>query len=96
MQAIKAMNKMSPTSLKVCHRELTLGRNMTLEECLKMEYRMAANHQQFGDFKEGIDALLIRRDKNPKFNPKELKHVKDDYVDKFFAPLVDGEELKLL
>lgn len=45
--------KMSPTSLKVSLKEIELGSNMTLQECLQMEYRIAVGCLSNKDFYEG-------------------------------------------
>lgn len=44
---------MSPTSLKVTFRVLSLGANLSLGECLQMDYRVAVNVIQTHDFHEG-------------------------------------------
>lgn len=52
-ETINLLNKMSPTSLKITHKELELGKNMNLNDCLQMEYRLAVNCVDGHDFKEG-------------------------------------------
>lgn len=47
------LNKMSPTSLKVTFKELELGKKLSLQECLQMEYRLAFNCLDHKDFLEG-------------------------------------------
>lgn len=93
METVKILNRCSPTSLKVCHRELKLGENLPLHECLKMEYRMAIHHVAKSDFHEGVRALLIDRDNKPNFEPKTLHEVTEEQVERFFKPLPDGDEL---
>lgn len=93
METVKVLNKYSPTSLKVCHRELKLGKKMTLHECLKTEYRMAIHHVAGSDIYEGVRALLIDKDNKPKFNPPTLHEVTEEHVERFFKPLPDGDEL---
>lgn len=93
MKTVNILNKYSPTSLKVCHRELKLGKKLPLRECLKMEYRMALHHVAGSDIYEGVRALLIDKDNKPKFDPKTLHEVTDEHVERFFKPLPDGDEL---
>lgn len=93
METIRAMNKLSPTALKVSHRSFTLGKKMSLHECLKMEYRVACHHFTKSDLKEGVRAMLIDKDFKPKWKPKKISEVKDDHVDRFFKPLPDEDEL---
>lgn len=92
---LKSLSKMSPTSLKVTLEQLSLGKNLTLNECLNMEYRIVYRHLESSDFKEGVRALLIDKDQNPKWNPPEVNSVTDDIVKLFFSNLPANEELKL-
>ncbi|CRK88952.1 CLUMA_CG002549, isoform A [Clunio marinus] len=93
ISTLKLISKMSPTSLKVTLRQLQLGKTMTLRECLQMEYRLAAHCCMSSDFKEGVRALLIDKDQKPNWKPEILEKVKQDYVNRFFAPLPDNDEL---
>lgn len=95
MDTIRTLNKMSPTSLKVTHRSISLGKDQTLHECLKKEFRLAINMLSHGDFKEGVRAIVVDKDFKPKWNPAKLHDVKDELVDSFFGPLKDGTELKV-
>ena len=93
MATLKLISKMSPTSLKITLRQLQLGKTMTLRECLQMEFRLAAHCCIDSDFKEGVRALLIDKDQQPKWNPETIEKVTQDHVNKFFAPLPDKDEL---
>lgn len=46
--------KMSPTSLKVTFEQLKRGADMSLADCLRMEYRMSQNFMSHDDFYEGV------------------------------------------
>lgn len=50
---VETLRQMSPTSLKVTLKELNLGKNLDLHECLRMEYRLAVNCLANKDFYEG-------------------------------------------
>ncbi|XP_058813534.1 3-hydroxyisobutyryl-CoA hydrolase, mitochondrial [Topomyia yanbarensis] len=90
---LQTMAKMSPTSLKVTKKQLDLGVQCDLRSCLKMEFRMAVHSVIGSDFEEGVRAMLIDRDQNPKWNPAKLSEVTQSHVDRFFGPLPDGDEL---
>lgn len=81
-EAIRRMNKMSPTSLKVTLALLRKHASVTLEEALQQEYRVAANFMNGTDFFEGVDAMLIRRDREPRWQPSSLRDVTDSAVAK--------------
>uniref|UniRef100_A0A1A9ZYR0 3-hydroxyisobutyryl-CoA hydrolase, mitochondrial n=1 Tax=Glossina pallidipes TaxID=7398 RepID=A0A1A9ZYR0_GLOPL len=93
--ADEALSKISPTSLKVTHRQLELGAELSLPRCLDMEYRIVLRHLQNSDFKEGVRAMLIDKDQKPKWRPNTLEAVTEKRVQSFFARLSDMEELKL-
>ncbi len=89
MKTINTLNKFSPTSLKVCHRELTLGKDLSLQECLQMEYRMVFHHMSKSDFYEGVRALLIDKDMKPRYIPRTLQETKEMHVERFFNRIPD-------
>ena len=84
---LKAMNHCSPTSLKVTLAQIQRGRSLNLKECLEMEYRVAQACMRNNDFKEGVRALLVDKDKNPKWSPSSLADVNESIVDDHFSPL---------
>ncbi|CAH1737848.1 unnamed protein product [Aphis gossypii] len=95
---LKSLNEVSPTGLKITRKEILKGKNLSLDECLVMEHRLAyrcveAKHS--ADFFEGVRALLIDKDKNPKWCPASLEDVKDEIIDTYFEPLPTDKELQL-
>jgi enoyl-CoA hydratase len=81
------LRRMSPTSLKITHRQLLVGANLTIEEALALEYRMTQHSMEAHDFFEGVRALLIDKDQRPRWRPARLEEVTRDAVDRYFAPL---------
>lgn len=92
-KTIKTLNKMSPTSLKVTHRSISLGKDSTLRDSLKKEFRLVVHHVLKSDLKEGVRALLIDKDFKPQWNPKSITEVTEQHVARFFEPSPDGDEL---
>uniref|UniRef100_H2ZC72 3-hydroxyisobutyryl-CoA hydrolase, mitochondrial n=1 Tax=Ciona savignyi TaxID=51511 RepID=H2ZC72_CIOSA len=95
LEQLHVMKKMSPTSLKITHKQLSLGESMDLSECLEMEYRMASQCLRHPDFYEGVRAVLIDKDKSPKWNPATIPEVTNDLIDSHFVLPSDGQELEL-
>ncbi|XP_015190627.1 PREDICTED: 3-hydroxyisobutyryl-CoA hydrolase, mitochondrial-like isoform X2 [Polistes dominula] len=95
-QIVQILLKMSPTSLKVTKKCIEEGSKLTLRECLKMEYRLscACLHKN-SDFYEGVTTLLIKKDKNPTWNPKSLYEITDEYISQRFQNLPDDKELQI-
>lgn len=61
-EILATMEKMSPLSLKVTHKEMTLGKTLNLKECLQMEYRLchrALEAKLSNDFYEGYYCLFL-------------------------------------
>ncbi|XP_034937617.1 3-hydroxyisobutyryl-CoA hydrolase, mitochondrial [Chelonus insularis] len=93
-EVLTNLAKMSPTALKITKKALDIGKNLSLAECLKMDYRLAcAACDKKSDFYEGVRALLVDKDQNPKWNPKTLEEVTDEYISSKFKP--SGQELEL-
>ncbi|KAI3741177.1 hypothetical protein L1987_58844 [Smallanthus sonchifolius] len=97
---IQSLKKASPTSLKISLRSIREGRLQGVGQCLTREYRMVCTvmRGEFSrDFFEGCRALLLDKDKNPKWKPSKLELVSNDMVDRYFAALddKDWEDLKL-
>jgi enoyl-CoA hydratase len=75
----------SPASVKIVFRQMREGRNLDLKQCLAMEYRLAMRVLPSHDFREGVRAALIDKDRNPKWQPSSLAAVGN--IDMFFASL---------
>jgi enoyl-CoA hydratase len=84
----------SPTSVKVTLASLRRVRGLTLDEALAQEYRVGLRFLAAPDFREGIRAQVVDKDRTPRWNPPTLAEVRPDEVDRFFEPL-GGRELDL-
>ncbi|KAL4319397.1 hypothetical protein GQ457_18G003770 [Hibiscus cannabinus] len=97
---IRTLKKASPTSLKISLRSIRVGRFQGVGPCLVREYRMVS-HVMRGEFSkdllEGCRAILLDKDKNPKWEPSKLELVTDTIVDRYFSKVKDEdwEDLKL-
>lgn len=83
----------SPLSLKVSHRSLTTGRNISFRDCLKMEMILTLNYVGNSDTKEGVRAILIEKDLKPNWSRKSIYEVTDENVSGFFRPIPKKYEL---
>ncbi len=81
--ALKAMERASPTSLKISLRQLSRGAT-DIEEALVLEYRMTRHILKSWDFFEGIRAQVVDKDRAPKWRPAALQDVTDRMVDAYF------------
>ncbi len=86
------MKKNCPLSMKVAHRQLREGAtHRSFHETMRMEYRIANRLVRHPNFREGVRALLIDKDNQPRWSPEHLTQISDDMISEIFAPLDEGE-----
>ena len=59
---------------------------------MRQEYRVAARAVRRHDFLEGVRALLVDKDNQPRWDPPTPEGVTDAMLDEIFAPLPSREE----
>ncbi len=74
----------SPLHAFIIHRQLLESQSRSLLECFKSEARLSTNIVRFTEFSEGIRALLIDKDRKPKWHFANHKDIPKDFVDRFF------------
>ncbi len=85
-QALQEIARKSPTSLKITLRALREARfEHRLEPCLEQEYRLAMACMKNPDFREGVRAAVVDKDRNPAWSPASLDEVTPDMIEKIFA-----------
>jgi enoyl-CoA hydratase len=81
----------SPTSLKLTFRQIREGGRRSMDDCMRMEWRMVNRVIKGHDFYEGTRAVVVDKDQKPKWKPATLAEVSDADIDAYFAPLPDGD-----
>ena len=78
------MQTRSPLAMAVTLQMLRRGRRLPLEQCFALELHL--DHQWFerGDLIEGVRALIIDKDKTPRWNPPTLHGLAVAHVESFF------------
>jgi len=79
------LSQKSPLSLKVTLAQLQKAKGMNLAQCLQMDYDIVSHFMHGSDFYEGVRALLIDKDKKPKWNPAQLELISDAMVSDYFS-----------
>ncbi|WP_108659041.1 enoyl-CoA hydratase/isomerase family protein [Acuticoccus kandeliae] len=85
------IRKMSPTSLEVTFREIRRAEGKSLGECLTTEFRILNQILEGHDLYEGIRAVLIDKDRNPKWSPATLEGVDAEEIEAHFRKPHDGD-----
>uniref|UniRef100_A0AAR2L4R1 3-hydroxyisobutyryl-CoA hydrolase n=1 Tax=Pygocentrus nattereri TaxID=42514 RepID=A0AAR2L4R1_PYGNA len=88
---LETLAKMSPTSLKLTFRQMQMGAGMSLQEVFVMEYRLSQACMRGSDFYEGVRAVIIDKDQNPKWKPSTLAEVTEQLVEESFRSLGDRD-----
>jgi enoyl-CoA hydratase len=91
---LKTLGEKSPRGMVVTLKLLRLARQArSLEECLVREYRAALEVFRSDDFREGVRAAVIDKDRNPKWSPPDIEDVTPTMVAPYFAE-IGADELK--
>lgn len=85
---LKTLNEKSPRGMVVALKLLRLARvSSSLEQCLVREYRAALEVFASDDFREGVRAAVIEKDRNPKWSPAAIEMVTPEMVTPYFAEI---------
>jgi enoyl-CoA hydratase len=85
---LKTLNEKSPRGMVVALKLLRLARtSSSLEQCLVREYRAALEVFNSDDFREGVRAAVIDKDRNPRWSPPAIEDVTPEMVAPYFAEI---------
>ncbi|MEM8749777.1 MAG: enoyl-CoA hydratase/isomerase family protein [Pseudomonadota bacterium] len=90
-KTLETLQQKSPTSLAVAYQQIKRGRELSMEECMRMEYRIVHRVLVGHDFYEGIRAAIIDKDRKPAWEPKTLAALDQDSINGHFETLGDRE-----
>lgn len=84
----------SPKALKLTLAAIRNARSLTsLDEALIVEYRLTVRLFEDGEFPEGVRALIVDKDRKPKWSPPQLDGVTAEMVERYLSPLPPGQDL---
>lgn len=83
-QTLATIATRSPLTVAVALRQLQRGKTMSLEECLRMELGLVRHCFERGDFIEGVRALIVDKDNQPRWRHRSTEAVTEADIDAFF------------
>ena len=87
---LAALIKLSPTAMAITLEQLKRCANRSFEDSMTIEYRMSqACMRPDHDFLEGVRALLIDKDQQPRWKPPSIEGVTRDMVEAHFEPVAN-------
>lgn len=97
MKELATLRTKSPQTCKVALRQLATSAGLgDFADNMRMEYRIGSRVLIRPDFAEGVRAVIVDKDNDPKWNPATAEGVSGELLDAIFAPLPPQEEWKPL
>ncbi|MGA7806788.1 enoyl-CoA hydratase/isomerase family protein [Bradyrhizobium sp.] len=85
---LKTLAEKSPRGMVVTLKLLRMARSAaSLEQCLVREYRAALEVFASDDFREGVRAAVIDKDRNPTWSPPRIEDVTPEMLAPYFAEI---------
>jgi enoyl-CoA hydratase len=85
---LRTLKEKSPRGMVVTLKLLRLARHASsLEACLVREYRAALEVFRSDDFREGVRAAVIDKDRNPKWSPPSVEDVTAEMLAPYFTEI---------
>ncbi|MDH4872384.1 enoyl-CoA hydratase/isomerase family protein [Pseudomonas sp. BN515] len=84
-ETVRLLDSRSPLAMAVTLELLRRGRHLSLADCFALELHLDYQWFDKGDLMEGVRALIIDKDKNPRWNPPTLAELTQERVLSFFS-----------
>ncbi len=86
---LRILGRMSPTALKLTFEQLKRGARLDFDQAMQMEFRIVRRVMEGHDFYEGVRALIVDKDKAPRWSPASIEGVNDADIAGYFESLTD-------
>eukprot|EP01112_Ceratiomyxa_fruticulosa_P008375 TRINITY_DN2171_c0_g1_i1.p1 TRINITY_DN2171_c0_g1~~TRINITY_DN2171_c0_g1_i1.p1 ORF type:complete len:386 (+),score=76.28 TRINITY_DN2171_c0_g1_i1:339-1496(+) len=83
---LQQLQTLCPVSLKVILQQIIRGKLLPIEDCFRMEYRIALRILAQENFHIGVESILGSK-KKPVWQPQHLHDVSNEMVQRHFEPL---------
>ena len=84
-KTIEALRTVSPSALAWTLRILREGAHRTLEQCLAAEFALTHTTMRHNDFIEGVRAMVVDKDRTPRWQPSRIEEVVPADIAALFA-----------
>lgn len=91
-RAQHSLAKGCPTTAHLVWRQIREGADLSLGDVFRRELVMSVQCTAHEEFREGVRALLVEKDNQPKWRYSSVAEVPDSYVDGFFVSPWSDEE----
>ena len=81
------LKKGSPLSALIIYQQLLLSKDLTLEQCFASELNLSLRCCQYPEFSEGVRALLVDKDKSPRWQYENINDIPAERLAWFFTPV---------
>jgi enoyl-CoA hydratase len=85
------MRSKSPTSMNLAFEQVRRGASLDFEEAMRTEFRIVSRIPEGHDFYEGVRAVIIDKDGQPRWKPASLEEVEAAAIEHHFAGLGEQE-----
>jgi enoyl-CoA hydratase len=95
-EQLALLRRHSPFAVRLTFEQLRRGATLGFDDAIRLEYRIVHRVFAQGDFHEGVRALLVDKDRDPRWAHPSIEAVPGEVVEACFAPLADpAQELAL-
>ena len=85
--ALNPLRSRSPTAVLWAFELMRLGADRMLDECLRLELALTRHAVRHPDFAEGVRAMVVDKDRNPRWSPARIEDVALDDMQALFRQL---------
>ena len=89
-EALSTLRSMSPTAVLRTFELMRLGASRTLDQCLRIELALTRHAVRHPDFAEGVRAMVVDKDRSPRWSPARIEDVPLDEVKALFRQIGAG------
>ena len=85
-----SFTKGAPSSARLAFEMQRRVRHLSLADVFRLEWQASVGCCLHGDFAEGVRALLVDKDRSPRWHPATLAQADDALIDTLLAPRFEG------